>query len=245
MRRTASWPAAALAAAAFALATPVCAHAWADGDDTPWGTDSSVGESVDPADPADPAEPVEPVDPADPAEPADPVGPGDGDGAGLPEDSGEAPSTRGNASAPGALELSPATVRPGGTVTANTSSCGKDQRATGDANNVGAGDFPLQSTTQGGDLVGQFRVPSGARAGTFPISVTCESGTVVRQTLTVSAGGGGGDDGGGRTEMHGVHAGDGGSWGQLSPVQLGLGGALIAGALGAAGYYTWRRAADR
>ncbi|MFI7011825.1 hypothetical protein [Streptomyces sp. NPDC050145] len=226
MRRTASWPATALTAAVLALATPVCADARADGDDTPWESESSWSE------------PAAPVDPADSAEPADPLVP-EGD-AGLEdpaEDPAEVPSTRSTGKAPGALELSPADARPGATVTANTSACRKDRRATGDANSLGAGDFPLQTTTQRGDLVGQFQVPSGARPGTYPVSVTCESGSVVRQTLTVSGSGGG--------QMHGVHAGDGGSLGQIGPVQLGLGGLLITGALGAAGYYTWRRALDR
>jgi hypothetical protein len=253
MRRTASWPATALAAAALALATPVCAHAWADGgDDTPWGTESSVGDTAEPPDTADPAAPpdtadsaapgdtVGPPDAAEPASPQDRSAQGEDTGPGLGSDSGTAPDARGGGG-PGALELTPGTVRPGGTVTANTSACRKDRRATGDANNVGAGDFPLTPGADRGALVGQFQVPSGARPGTFPISVTCESGTIVRQTLTVSGGGGGG----GGDQMHGVHAGDGGSLGQLSPVQLGLGGALIAGSLGAAGFYTWRRAQDR
>ncbi|MFI6873767.1 hypothetical protein ACIBL6_10035 [Streptomyces sp. NPDC050400] len=130
------------------------------------------------------------------------------------------------------LELVPADARPGATVTANTAACGKDRNATGDANSLGAGDFPLRTSTQQGDVVGQFQVPSGARPGTYPVSVSCESGTVVRRTLTVS--------GRGDTEIHGVHAGDGGSLGGLSAVQLVLGGALIAGALGAAGFYVRR-----
>ncbi|MEV3861445.1 hypothetical protein AB0J38_44950 [Streptomyces sp. NPDC050095] len=142
----------------------------------------------------------------------------------------------GNATAgSGTLELVPADARPGTTVTANTTACGKDQRATGDANSVGAGDFPLQTSTHQGDVVGQFQVPAGARPGTYPVSVSCASGTVVRQTLTVSGRGG---------ELHGVHAGDGGSLGRLSTLQLVLGGMLLAGSVGAAGYYVRRRAQE-
>lgn len=210
MRRTASWPTAAVAAAALTFASPVCA-AWAEGDsgtggdgeDTPsWDTstwDKSTSDSWDPD-------------------------------TSIPDTATPDTATSGS------LELVPANARPGTTVTANTASCGKDRRATGDANSLGAGDFPLQTSTQPGDVVGQFQVPSGARPGTYPISVSCESGTVVRQTLTVAGEGG--------TELHGVHAGDGGSLGTLSTVQLALGGLLIAGSFGAAGYYLRRRAQD-
>ncbi|MFJ8820997.1 hypothetical protein ACIREE_04365 [Streptomyces sp. NPDC102467] len=192
MRRTTSWSTSAVAAAVLALAPPVCAHAWADGDDTTW--DSTSWED-------------------------------------SPPDTWEADSSA--PAEPGALELDPAEARPGTTVTANTSACGKDRRATGDANSLGAGDFPLETSTQQGDVVGRFDVPSGARPGTFPISVSCESGTVVRQTLTVS--------GSGSTGLHGVHAGDGGSLDGFSTVQLVLGGMLIAGSVGAAGVYVRRR----
>ncbi|MEV1021133.1 hypothetical protein [Streptomyces sp. NPDC050264] len=198
MRRTTSWSTSAVAAAVLTLATPVCAPAWADGDDTSWdSTDSTSWED-------------------------------------STSDSWEADST---ASAPaGALELVPADARPGTTVTANTAACGKDRRATGDANSLGAGDFPLETSTQQGDVVGRFEVPSGARPGTFPISVSCESGAVVRQTLTVSGAGG--------SELHGVRAGDGGSLGRFDTVQLVLGGLLIAGSVGAAGVYVRRRAQE-
>ncbi|WP_406402930.1 hypothetical protein [Streptomyces uncialis] len=52
---------------------------------------------------------------------------------------------------------------------------------------------------------------------------------------------------GGHREEHperkGVRAGSGGDLGEPGPVQLVLGGALIAGALGGAGYFLWRRRA--
>ncbi|MGD6756931.1 hypothetical protein [Streptomyces sp. BH105] len=188
MGRTASWPTAAVAAAALALGALTCpATAWA-ADDDPWDTDTSWTESP-------------PVDDTS-----------------------------------GTLELVPADPGPGASVTANTSACGEDRTATGDAGSLGAGEFPLQTATQQGSVTGQFKVPTGARSGTFPITVTCESGTEVRQTLTVSGRGG--------TELGGVKAGDGGSLGTLSVAQLALGGVLIAGALGAAGYYARRRAQE-
>lgn len=106
----------------------------------------------------------------------------------------------------------------------------------GEADSLGAGEFPLQTATQEGSVTGQFKVPTGARSGTFPITVICESGTEVRQTLTVSGRGG--------TELGGVKAGDGGSLATLSVAQLALGGVLITGALIAAGHYARRRAQE-
>ncbi|WP_338693436.1 hypothetical protein V2W30_03035 [Streptomyces sp. Q6] len=182
MRRTASLPTAALAAALLGVGVPLSAPAWAEGDDTEW--DSSVVDSA----------------------------------------------------VPGTLELVPASARPGTTVTANTTGCEGDTEATGDASGLGAGDFPLRTGTHQGDLVGQFQVPSGARPGTYPISVSCENGTVVRQTLKVT--------GEGRTELRGTHAGDGGSLGRIGTGQLVLGSLLVAGAVGAAGYYARRRAQE-
>ncbi|WP_353940535.1 hypothetical protein ABII15_02255 [Streptomyces sp. HUAS MG91] len=134
------------------------------------------------------------------------------------------------------LVLDPADVRPGASVLASTTACGGDSSATGDADSVGAGEFTLRSAEYEKGVSGSFEVPSGARPGTYPVSVTCEGGTVARQTLTVSGEGG--------TQLHGVHAGDGGSLGQWSTLQLALGGALIAGSVGAAGYYAVRRRAE-
>ncbi|MER5952071.1 hypothetical protein ABT127_39145 [Streptomyces sp. NPDC001904] len=134
------------------------------------------------------------------------------------------------------LVLDPADARPGASVLASTTACGGDSVATGDADSVGAGEFTLRSAEYEKGVSGSFEVPSGARPGTYPVSVTCESGTVARQTLTVSGKGG--------TQLHGVHAGDGGSLGQWSVLQLALGGALIAGSVGAAGYYAVRRRAQ-
>ncbi|MHB9756775.1 hypothetical protein ACYBSK_20585 [Streptomyces sp. BYX5S] len=138
--------------------------------------------------------------------------------------------------ATGRLELVPADPRPGVNVTASTTACEDDLVATGDAESLGAGEFPLETATQHGSVTGQFKVPSGARTGTFPITVICENGTEVRRTITVSGQGG--------TQLGGVKAGDGGSLGTLSVTQLALGGALIAGALVAAGHYARRRAQE-
>ncbi|MFI0236125.1 hypothetical protein [Streptomyces sp. NPDC016845] len=137
----------------------------------------------------------------------------------------------------GLLELAPAGAGPGATVTANTPACGDDGRATGDANSLGAGDFPLRTGAHEGDVVGRFQVPSGARPGTYPVTVDCESGTVVRRLLTVSARG--------STELRGVRAGDGGSLGRFGTAQLVLGGLLVVGSLGAGGYYVRRRVQER
>ncbi|MFE6891432.1 hypothetical protein [Streptomyces sp. NPDC057694] len=142
-----------------------------------------------------------------------------------------APATE--SGAPSGLELEPADARPGTSVLASTTACGVDSSATGDADSVGAGEFTLRQAEYEKGVSGSFEVPSGARPGTYPVSVTCEDGTVARQTLTVSGKGG--------TQLHGVHAGDGGSLGQWSTLQLALGGALIAGSVGAAGYYAVRR----
>ncbi|MFJ9176044.1 hypothetical protein [Streptomyces sp. NPDC102360] len=189
MGRTASWPTAAVAAAALAFGALMCpAAAWAADDDPAWDTGTAWTESPPVADTA------------------------------------------------GTLELVPADPGPGASVTASTSACGEDLTATGSADSLGAGEFPLQTATQEGSVTGQFKVPAGARSGTFPITVTCESGTEVRQTLTVSGRGG--------TELGGVKAGDGGSLGTLSVAQLALGGVLIVGALVAAGHYARRRARE-
>ncbi|WP_420031793.1 hypothetical protein ACN2WE_02560 [Streptomyces sp. cg28] len=144
----------------------------------------------------------------------------------VPEDVPEAGTATG-------LVLDPADARPGASVLASTTACGGDSTATGDADSLGAGEFTLRQAEYEKGVSGSFEVPSGARPGTYPVSVTCESGTVARQTLKVVGAGG--------TQLHGVHAGDGGSFGQWSAVQLALGGALIAGSVGAAGYYAVRR----
>ncbi|GAA2298637.1 hypothetical protein OKJ48_22230 [Streptomyces kunmingensis] len=255
MRRTTSWPASAVAAVVLTLAVaPVCAPAWADQDDTRATWESTIPDSTIPdsatGDGAETDIPDADSSAGDSPEGGIPEGgipEGDIPEGDIPEgDSPVEDSPEGDDYLPGedpaesssdTLELVPADARPGSTVTANTSACGEDERATGDADSLGAGDFPLRTGTHQGDVVGRFQVPSAARPGTYPISVSCESGTVARQLLTVSGRGG--------TELHGVHAGDGGSLGRFSTVQLVLGATLIAGSAGAAAYYVRRRAREQ
>ncbi|MFI7382620.1 hypothetical protein [Streptomyces sp. NPDC049813] len=271
MRRTTSWPTSAVATAVLALAvTPVCvpAAAWADGDDPasdarsvsvqragaparPAGDAVGGGDAVGEGDTAEGAGGVpdgelvpdgEPVPEADDTAaedlggeedlPAKEEGTADGD---SPSDSW-APDGLDAESAGEGLELTPAEARPGTTVTANTTACGEDRRATGDADSVGAGDFPLEKGTHDGDLVGRFVVPAGARPGTYTTTVSCENGTEERAELRVVEEGG--------TELHGVHAGDGGSLGGFSTAQLVLGWLLITGSAGTAAYYVRRRHQD-
>ncbi|MGW2812324.1 hypothetical protein, partial [Streptomyces sp. NPDC001415] len=88
----------------------------------------------------------------------------------------------------GSLELWPTSASPGTTVTANTAACGSAGRATGDANTVGSGDFPMSASTHKEVLAGQFQVASHAKPGSFRIRVSCENGKVVDAQLTVTGG---------------------------------------------------------
>uniref|UniRef100_A0AAU2VGT4 Secreted protein n=1 Tax=Streptomyces sp. NBC_00003 TaxID=2903608 RepID=A0AAU2VGT4_9ACTN len=88
----------------------------------------------------------------------------------------------------GSLELWPTSASPGTTVTANTAACGSAGRATGDANTVGAGDFPMSAATHKEVIAGQFQVASHAKPGSFRIRVSCENGKVVDAQLTVAGG---------------------------------------------------------
>lgn len=65
---------------------------------------------------------------------------------------------------------------PGGDVTVNTTACGADGTAAGDASAVGAGRFTLAPSTHDGDAIGQFRVPPSAQPGTYEIVATCAQG---------------------------------------------------------------------
>ncbi|MGW3660667.1 hypothetical protein ACWD6R_35690 [Streptomyces sp. NPDC005151] len=87
----------------------------------------------------------------------------------------------------GQLEISPADAAPGTTVTVNTTACGNDAKAAGDANSLEAGDFTLASTTREKVVVGTFTVPKKTHAGPFSIDVSCESGREVTGTLRVKA----------------------------------------------------------
>lgn len=78
----------------------------------------------------------------------------------------------------GGLEIHPATVMPGSSVTVNTSACGSGGTASGDASAVGAGTFTLAPGTQeenedAENAVGQFKVPPEAQPGTYEIVAKC------------------------------------------------------------------------
>lgn len=84
----------------------------------------------------------------------------------------------------GGLEIHPATVMPGSSVTVNTSACGSGGTASGDASAVGAGTFTLAPGTHEGNeeneenedaenAVGQFKVPPEAQPGTYEIVAKC------------------------------------------------------------------------
>ncbi|MFF1696196.1 hypothetical protein ACFVXC_21620 [Streptomyces sp. NPDC058257] len=73
----------------------------------------------------------------------------------------------------GGLEVHPATVMPGSTVTVNTTACGNDGSASGDASAVGAGTFTLAPTAHKETAVGRFKVPPSAQPGTYEIAAQC------------------------------------------------------------------------
>ena len=83
------------------------------------------------------------------------------------------------------LEIFPSSASPGETVTVNTLACGKHGHGVGDANSLGAGEFPLSPSTHKEVVVGQFRVPEHAKAGSYWISVACDNGKTARGDLTV------------------------------------------------------------
>ncbi|GAA1512854.1 hypothetical protein GCM10009730_17290 [Streptomyces albidochromogenes] len=86
------------------------------------------------------------------------------------------------------LEVHPATAGPGATITVNTTACGFDSGGTGDANAVGAGDFPLRPATHKEVVTGQFELPQDAPEGTHDIAVACDNGNTAEGRLTVTAG---------------------------------------------------------
>ncbi|MFE7710721.1 hypothetical protein ACFU6I_34195 [Streptomyces sp. NPDC057486] len=87
----------------------------------------------------------------------------------------------------GQREISPADVAPGTTVTVNTTACGKDAKATGDASSLEAGDFKLGSTTRKEVVVGTFTVPTMTEAGQYSIDVSCANGKGATGALQVKA----------------------------------------------------------
>lgn len=117
---------------------------------------------------------------------------------------GGAPAYANNDFGGGGVEVWPATASPGTTVTVNTTACGHDGHATGDAKAVGDGEFHLSVSTHKEVLAGQFVVPHHAKPGTFEISVTCDNGKSARGDLTIAHGGE--SDRGGERSDHGEHA---------------------------------------
>ncbi|MFI6102829.1 hypothetical protein [Streptomyces sp. NPDC051310] len=95
-----------------------------------------------------------------------------------------------------ALEVHPSSAAPGGTVTVSTTACGKNGHGVGDAGSLGAGEFKLAPGTHKEVVVGQFKVPSHAKPGTYAISVSCHNGKTAAGDLVVVHGGGGKETGG-------------------------------------------------
>lgn len=84
-----------------------------------------------------------------------------------------APPAHAALAAGGGLEIHPSTVMPGSTVTVNTTACGNDGAASGDASAVGAGTFTLAPGTEKKTATGQFKVPPSAQPGTYEIVAQC------------------------------------------------------------------------
>ncbi|MEV5881230.1 hypothetical protein AB0L74_00545 [Streptomyces sp. NPDC052020] len=87
----------------------------------------------------------------------------------------------------GDLKVSPSSVVPGGRATVDTTACGGNGTAAGDASAVGAGAFTLAGTTRDGESAGEFRVPPSAQPGTYEIAATCAvSGRRITGDLVVT-----------------------------------------------------------
>ncbi len=132
--------------------------------------------------------------------------------------------------------VSPATVKPGGTVTLTSSGC---QEPTVKAE---AAVFDVVELNEGKSA--QAWIFDDAKpAAEYEVTFTCKRQTK-KATLRIA------DDGGTVRPTHhgtqppihkGVKAGSGGTFDQSDLVQLALGGALVAGALGASLYWARRR----
>ncbi|MGK5549823.1 hypothetical protein ACSNOH_34650 [Streptomyces sp. URMC 127] len=102
---------------------------------------------------------------------------------------GSAPALAGDF---GKLEVSPNPVKPGAEVTVNTTACGANGSGTGDASAVGGpASFQLKPGTHKESVVGTFKVPNSAKAGTYGIGVKCHNGKEATGDVVVSAGSGG------------------------------------------------------
>lgn len=138
------------------------------------------------------------------------------------------------------VSVSPTTVKPGGTVTLTSSGC---QEPTVKAE---AGIFDVVELNEGKS--GTAWIFDDAKpAAEYEVTFTCKSQT---KKVTVKIA----DDGGTIWPTHqgtqppihkGVKAGSGGTFDQSDLIQLGLGGALVAGAIGASLYWARRRGEGR
>ncbi|MFC5149405.1 hypothetical protein [Streptomyces aureoversilis] len=91
----------------------------------------------------------------------------------------------------GKLEVGPNPAKPGTEVTVNTTACGANGSGTGDASAVGGpASFQLKPGTQKDSVVGTFKVPNSAKAGTYGVGVKCHSGKEATGDLVVSTGSG-------------------------------------------------------
>ncbi|MFJ6459808.1 hypothetical protein ACIQM0_01865 [Streptomyces sp. NPDC091387] len=103
-----------------------------------------------------------------------------------------APSAYGDELGP--LEITPASAAPGTTVTVNTTACGSDTGATGDASSLEASRFALAPATLKEVLAGSFRVPGNVEPGPYSIDVACENGKEATGEIEVKAAGTAGKD---------------------------------------------------
>ncbi|MYY01376.1 hypothetical protein GT035_03985 [Streptomyces sp. SID4913] len=99
--------------------------------------------------------------------------------------SAAAPSAYGDEPAP--LRITPASAAPGATVTVDTTACGSDTGATGDASALDAPRFPLAPATLEEVLAGSFRVPGGIEPGPYSIGVECANGKEATGEVEVRA----------------------------------------------------------
>nr|WSW71686.1 hypothetical protein OG461_25915 [Streptomyces sp. NBC_00995] len=101
--------------------------------------------------------------------------------------SAAAPSAYGDELGP--LEITPASAAPGSTVTVNTTACGSDTGATGDASALDASEFALAPATLEEVLAGSFQVPGSIEPGPYSIDVACENGKRATGEIEVKAAG--------------------------------------------------------
>ncbi|MEE4489444.1 hypothetical protein [Streptomyces sp. BE230] len=106
--------------------------------------------------------------------------------------SAAAPSAYGDEAAP--LDITPASAAPGTTVTVNTTACGGDTGATGDASALDASQFALAPATLKEVLAGSFKVPGNIEPGPYSIDVACENGKQATGEIEVRAAGTTGKD---------------------------------------------------